>query len=233
MTRPAAITIGQFERPTLSRDGRTMVVRIPISLRRQGGRKQVVTPADATPWMPPPSRVDGTIVKALVRAHRWRSMLESKVSTVRDLAKAEHINESGYAEKLADYQAARASFESEALPYWQSVADKRRLRNEKRRKSEVVALEDYVLTQPPIYAGPPEPADPDELGGERPKADRPPVPVVADFVRNAEDQFGIAWHELGLDKTQNKLAILDDGDMRLDQVKIIARRIGVTETDVI
>ena len=36
-----------------------------------------------------------------------------------------------------------------------------------------------------------------------------------------------------LRKTQNKLAILDDGDMRLDQVKIIARQIGVTETDVI
>jgi len=95
MTRPAAITIGQFGRPTLSRDGRTMVVSIPISLRRQAGRKQVVTPADAAPRMPPPSRVDSTIVKALVRAHRWRSMLESKVyPTVRDLAKAEHINES-------------------------------------------------------------------------------------------------------------------------------------------
>jgi hypothetical protein len=49
VTRSAAITIGQFGRPTLSRDGRTMVVSIPISLRRQGGRKQVVTPADATP----------------------------------------------------------------------------------------------------------------------------------------------------------------------------------------
>ena len=36
-----------------------------------------------------------------------------------------------------------------------------------------------------------------------------------------------------LRKTQNKISILDDGDMRLDQVKIIARRIGVTETDVI
>src|SRR6202047_2342130 len=36
-----------------------------------------------------------------------------------------------------------------------------------------------------------------------------------------------------LRKTQNKLSILDDGDMRMDQVKIIARRIGVTEMDVI
>jgi hypothetical protein len=31
--------------------------------------------------------------------------------------------------------------------------------------------------------------------------------------------------QLNLRKTQNKISILDDGDMRLDQVKIIARRI--------
>ena len=36
-----------------------------------------------------------------------------------------------------------------------------------------------------------------------------------------------------LRKARSKIAILDDGDMRPDQVKIIARRIGVTETDVI
>src|SRR2546428_1099572 len=36
-----------------------------------------------------------------------------------------------------------------------------------------------------------------------------------------------------LRKAQSKISILDDGDMRLDQVKIIARRIGVAETDVI
>jgi RNA polymerase sigma-32 factor len=36
-----------------------------------------------------------------------------------------------------------------------------------------------------------------------------------------------------LRKAQSKISILDDGDMRLDQVKIIARRIGVTDQDVI
>src|SRR5246127_3608426 len=36
-----------------------------------------------------------------------------------------------------------------------------------------------------------------------------------------------------LRKVQSKISVLNDGDMRLDQVKIIARRIGVTETDVI
>jgi hypothetical protein len=95
MTGTATMHAGQFGRPTLSKDGRTITVHIPITLRHQGGRKQVVTPAGATPWIPTPSRVDNTIVKAIVRAHRWRDMLESgRYATVRDLAKAEAINES-------------------------------------------------------------------------------------------------------------------------------------------
>src|SRR5258706_6229626 len=36
-----------------------------------------------------------------------------------------------------------------------------------------------------------------------------------------------------LRNAQSKISVLSDGDMRLDQVKIIARRIGVTATDVI
>src|SRR3979490_6694 len=36
-----------------------------------------------------------------------------------------------------------------------------------------------------------------------------------------------------LRKAQSKISILDEGDMRPNQVKIIARRIGVTETDAI
>ena len=95
MTSTATIHAGQYGRSTLSKDGRTMTVHIPITLRHQGGRKQVVTPAGATPWIRAPSRVDNTIVKAIVRTHRWRDMLESgRHATVRDLAKAEAINES-------------------------------------------------------------------------------------------------------------------------------------------
>ena len=95
MTGTATIRAGQFGRPILTKDGRTMTVHIPITLRHQGGRKQVVTPAGATPWVPARTRVDRTLVKAIVRAHRWRDMLESgDYATVRDLAKAEAINES-------------------------------------------------------------------------------------------------------------------------------------------
>jgi len=65
-----------------------------MTMRHQGGRKQVVTPAGATPWIPIPPRVNNTLVKAIVRAHRWRDKLETgNYATVRDLAKAEAIDE--------------------------------------------------------------------------------------------------------------------------------------------
>lgn len=95
MIKPAKITISSLGRPKVSTDGRTMMVSISISFRRQGGRRKVFTPSHAPAWSPPPARVDNTVVKALVRAHRWRSMLEANLyASVRELAKAEKINES-------------------------------------------------------------------------------------------------------------------------------------------
>jgi hypothetical protein len=94
MMPPKTIATGTVERPKLNPDGRTMVVSIPISMRRFGGRKKVVTPAHVAPWAPPPAHVDNTIIKALARAHRWRGMIEKKLfANARDLAKAEKINE--------------------------------------------------------------------------------------------------------------------------------------------
>ncbi|SFJ43431.1 hypothetical protein [Bradyrhizobium sp. Gha] len=95
MNHATTMTLGKISRPKLSRDGRTMVISIPISFRRQGGRKRVVTPAGAPAWAPPPPQSNNALVKALVRAHRRRNMLESNLfTTVRELAKAEKINES-------------------------------------------------------------------------------------------------------------------------------------------
>jgi hypothetical protein len=95
MSKDFAFVVGRYQKPKLSADGRTLVVRIPFTLRRQGGRKQVVTPTNAAPWIPPTSRVDATLIKAVVRGHRWLEMLESgRYPTIRELAKAEKINES-------------------------------------------------------------------------------------------------------------------------------------------
>jgi len=94
MTGTPTMPIRQFGRPVLSKDGRSITVHIPFTLRHQGGRKKVVTPEGATPWIPIAAHVDNTMVKALSRAHRWRDMLESgEYATVRDLANAEVIDE--------------------------------------------------------------------------------------------------------------------------------------------
>src|SRR5258705_13777541 len=65
-----------------------------------------------------------------------------------------------YRRKLREYQEARAAFEQEASAYWNSIAEKRRGRNAKRRDRQSIALDDYVLTQPPVYSGPKRPVDP-------------------------------------------------------------------------
>lgn len=79
----------------ISEDGRTVIVRVPISLRKRGGRKLVITPNGSGPWAPPRARVDSALVKALARASRWRKLLETGVyATIDEIAAAEKINDS-------------------------------------------------------------------------------------------------------------------------------------------
>jgi hypothetical protein len=82
--------------PTPTGDGRTVTVRIPISIRRRGGRKLVLAP-DGTPDTGPAicRRIDNAMVKAIARAFRWREMLENGThATIAEIAAAEKINES-------------------------------------------------------------------------------------------------------------------------------------------
>jgi hypothetical protein len=93
-----------------------------------------------------------------------------------------------YQARLAQYQAARGAYEAETSVYWDAVAAKRRDRNAKRRDHLPIGLDDYVLTQPPLYSGPPRPVDPSAPAP--PPPERPEIPVVADFLQNAAEQFG-------------------------------------------
>jgi hypothetical protein len=87
-------TAAQAIKTTVSPDGRTATVSIPVSFLQRGGRKQILTPPGAAPWSPAP-RVDTALVKAVVRAHRWRQMLESgEYASSAELAKAEKVNDS-------------------------------------------------------------------------------------------------------------------------------------------
>jgi hypothetical protein len=79
---------------SISKDGRTVTVRIPVRFRQRAGRKQILTPAGSVPWLPAP-RVDHSLLKAVVRAHRWREMLETgEYASAAELAKAEKVNAS-------------------------------------------------------------------------------------------------------------------------------------------
>jgi hypothetical protein len=87
-------TSTQSSRAQISKDGRTAVVSISVSFLQRGGRKQILSPPGTAPWSPAP-RVDGALVKAVVRAHRWRHMLESgEYSSSAELAKVEKVNDS-------------------------------------------------------------------------------------------------------------------------------------------
>jgi hypothetical protein len=86
------------------------------------------------------------------------------------------------------YIRARRVFEDEAAAYWQSVVDKRRGRNAKRRNNETIALDDYVLTQPPVYTGPPRP--PGYIPPSRdPAPPVLPIPGIVDFLKAAAEHY--------------------------------------------
>src|SRR3954465_12708576 len=79
-----------------------------------------------------------------------------------------------YRRKLREYEQVRAAFEEEAGAYWSAISEKRKGRNAKRRERQTIALDDYVLTQPPVYNGPKRPVNP-EPEEEKPPRERKPV----------------------------------------------------------
>lgn len=73
----------------------TFTVRVPLTLRRHGGRKLVIVPEGEGIPERPRASPDDTLLKALARAHRWKRMLESgQVRSLNELAEAEKINPS-------------------------------------------------------------------------------------------------------------------------------------------
>jgi hypothetical protein len=71
----------------------TLTIRIPMRLQRRGGRKLIMTPEGvAVPTLRP--RRDETLVRALVRAHRWRRRIESgRAKSITDLAEQEGVTD--------------------------------------------------------------------------------------------------------------------------------------------
>jgi hypothetical protein len=97
-----------------------------------------------------------------------------------------------YKRKLKEYLEARAAFDEEAGAYWSSISEKRRGRNAKRRDRQTITLNDYVLTQPPVYDGPKRPVDPTPSEPDDTPRPRKTIPVVADLLKAAMEHFQFA-----------------------------------------
>ena len=73
-------------------EGGTLVVRIPMRLGRQRGRKRILAPDGSELTPPTKPQPDGVLVKALARAWRWQKLLDRGVySSVTEIAEAERI----------------------------------------------------------------------------------------------------------------------------------------------
>ncbi|MBF0583622.1 MAG: hypothetical protein HQL80_05220 [Magnetococcales bacterium] len=72
-----------------------------MQLRRRGGKKVIITPDGAVPEPGTEySMPDDPLVKALVKAKRWQTMIESgEAGTIRDLAAKEGV-ESSYLARI-------------------------------------------------------------------------------------------------------------------------------------
>jgi hypothetical protein len=76
-------------------EGSTLVVRIPMRLGRQRGRKRILAPDGSELTPPNKPQPDGVLVKALARAWRWQKLLDRGVyGSVTEIAEAERISKS-------------------------------------------------------------------------------------------------------------------------------------------
>lgn len=76
----------------------SITVRVPLAIRKRGGRKVVISPEGAVvPGGPRQATTiaDPALLKALARAFRWRRLLEDgRYASVSDIARAEKIDRS-------------------------------------------------------------------------------------------------------------------------------------------
>jgi hypothetical protein len=91
-----------------------------------------------------------------------------------------------YRRALEEYNRAWQSYSAASSAYWNQISEKRQLRNAKRARGQPISISDYVLTQPPVYTGPPKPRNPLKPEVAPPRIY---VPVVADFVAAARREF--------------------------------------------
>ena len=71
-----------------------LAVHISVQFKRCGGRKLALTPDVPTPRVAPNSAVDDTMIRLLVKTHRWRRLIEAgQARSITDLAEQEKVTD--------------------------------------------------------------------------------------------------------------------------------------------
>ncbi|MBN1462024.1 MAG: hypothetical protein JXA57_21035 [Armatimonadetes bacterium] len=86
---------------TLGADGDCVVFRVPLKIRRRGGRKQIIAPDGTNGTATDGERRNESLAVTIARAHRWQQLLESgRYATVGELARDAGVDNSYLARML-------------------------------------------------------------------------------------------------------------------------------------
>lgn len=81
--------------PLISVQDNIISIKVPIRMRRRGGRKLIMLPPNAQDGLMPRHKPDETLVKALARGWLWQKMLdEGKAQSIDHLAARHNITPS-------------------------------------------------------------------------------------------------------------------------------------------
>src|SRR5262245_29503360 len=135
---------------------------------------------------------------AMLRAHHKIAGVLALAALLTPAAAATQIPAQELSSKLTpaqrqiydDYRRVREHFEAKLRAYWERVDAKRDARRAKHMLAQPYGADDYVLEQPPRYAGPELPPDIAKLVAELAPTVQRPLPDVSDFLAHAKAQYG-------------------------------------------
>ena len=81
-------------KPQVMHEGETVVIRIPMQLKRRSGRKEVLVPEGLDGAQPTKSPTQEPLLTAVARAFHWQELLAGRYATITELAEALRLDRS-------------------------------------------------------------------------------------------------------------------------------------------
>lgn len=92
--------MNNFGKPTLTTEGGSLQIHVPMTFKRRGGRKEIVASERLDRGQTRIPRSDNALILAIARGHRWKNLLEiGRYADITELAQTMGVNGS-YAGRL-------------------------------------------------------------------------------------------------------------------------------------